>query len=212
MKKLFGLLRRKQGWAANLGGKQCELCFLLLVRVRADAERSADMVQDDCRLRERPRHRPIARSSGVTLRHFGHVTFAPSSHKSPVCDTGCSGAADASSGPVRPLSRSARISLSSRSANPVSDKSNPLSFNSPSSSRRSPGSRRCRAAGRRAPWRGPQSAHRPHPPAPASSSPTSLMLEAIAATCASVCVRAFFAYGISRSIAHRSTLSAGHGL
>jgi hypothetical protein len=25
-------------------------------------------------------------------------------------------------------------------------------------------------------------------------------------------VRAFFAYGISRSIAHRSTLSAGHGL
>ena len=30
--------------------------------------------------------------------------------------------------------------------------------------------------------------------------------------CASVWVRAFFAYGISRSIAHRSTLSAGHGL
>jgi hypothetical protein len=26
--------------------------FLLLIRVRADAERSADMVQDDCRLRE----------------------------------------------------------------------------------------------------------------------------------------------------------------
>jgi alkyl hydroperoxide reductase subunit D len=37
-------------------------------------------------------------------------------------------------------------------------------------------------------------------------------LAAIAATCASVWVRAFFAYGISRSIAHRSTLSAGHGL
>jgi hypothetical protein len=29
---------------------------------------------------------------------------------------------------------------------------------------------------------------------------------------ASVWVRAFFAYGISRSICHRSTLSAGHGL
>ena len=40
----------------------------------------------------------------------------------------------------------------------------------------------------------------------------SLMRAAIAATCASVWVRAFFAYGISRSIAHRSTLSAGHGL
>jgi hypothetical protein len=38
------------------------------------------------------------------------------------------------------------------------------------------------------------------------------MLAAIAATWASVCVRALFAYGISRSIAHRSTLSAGHGL
>jgi hypothetical protein len=37
-------------------------------------------------------------------------------------------------------------------------------------------------------------------------------LAAIAATWASVWVRAFFAYGISRSIAHRSTLSAGHGL
>src|ERR1700730_11628903 len=35
---------------------------------------------------------------------------------------------------------------------------------------------------------------------------------AIAATCASVWVRAFFAYGISRSMAQRSTLSAGHGL
>jgi hypothetical protein len=33
-----------------------------------------------------------------------------------------------------------------------------------------------------------------------------------AATWASVWVRAFFAYGISRSIAQRSTLSAGHGL
>jgi hypothetical protein len=42
--------------------------------------------------------------------------------------------------------------------------------------------------------------------------PHSLMLAAIAATWASVWVRAFFAYGISRSIAHRSTLSAGHGL
>jgi hypothetical protein len=35
---------------------------------------------------------------------------------------------------------------------------------------------------------------------------------AIAATWASVWVRAFLAYGISRSIDHRSTLSAGHGL
>src|ERR1700720_2822270 len=42
--------------------------------------------------------------------------------------------------------------------------------------------------------------------------PHSLMLAAIAATWASVWVRAFLAYGISRSIAHRSTLSAGHGL
>jgi hypothetical protein len=33
------------------------------------------------------RHRLIARSSGVLLRHFGHITFAPSSHRSPVCDT-----------------------------------------------------------------------------------------------------------------------------
>ena len=33
----------------------------------------------------------------------------------------------------------------------------------------------------------------------------------LSASSASVCVRAFFAYGISRSIAHRSTLSAGHG-
>jgi class 3 adenylate cyclase len=41
--------------------------------------------------------------------------------------------------------------------------------------------------------------------------PHSLMLAAIAATWASVWVRAFLAYGISRSIAHRSTLSAGHG-
>jgi hypothetical protein len=39
-----------------------------------------------------------------------------------------------------------------------------------------------------------------------------LVLGAIAATCASVWVRAFLAYGMSRSIAHRSTLSAGHGL
>jgi hypothetical protein len=38
------------------------------------------------------------------------------------------------------------------------------------------------------------------------------MLAAIAATWASVWVRAFFAYGISRSIRQRSTLSAGHGL
>src|SRR3984893_13474684 len=37
--------------------------------------------------------------------------------------------------------------------------------------------------------------------------PHSLMLAAIAATCASVWVRAFLAYGISRSIDHRSTLS-----
>jgi len=42
--------------------------------------------------------------------------------------------------------------------------------------------------------------------------PHSLMLAAIAATWASVCVRALRAYGISRSIAQRSTLSAGHGL
>jgi hypothetical protein len=35
---------------------------------------------------------------------------------------------------------------------------------------------------------------------------------AIAAIWASECVREFFAYGISRSIAQRSTLSAGHGL
>jgi hypothetical protein len=42
--------------------------------------------------------------------------------------------------------------------------------------------------------------------------PHSLMLAAIAATWASVWVRAFLAYGISRSIAHRSTLSAGQGL
>jgi hypothetical protein len=40
----------------------------------------------------------------------------------------------------------------------------------------------------------------------------SLMLAAIAATWASVWVRAFLAYGISRSIPQRSTLSAGHGL
>jgi len=37
--------------------------------------------------------------------------------------------------------------------------------------RPSRGFRRCRAAGRRAPWRGPQSSHRPRPPAPATSSP-----------------------------------------
>jgi hypothetical protein len=37
-------------------------------------------------------------------------------------------------------------------------------------------------------------------------------LAAIAAIWASVWVRAFFAYGISRSIPQRSTLSAGHGL
>jgi hypothetical protein len=42
--------------------------------------------------------------------------------------------------------------------------------------------------------------------------PHSLMLAAIAAIWASVWVRAFFAYGISRSIDQRSTLSAGHGL
>src|SRR5580692_690838 len=40
--------------------------------------------------------------------------------------------------------------------------------------------------------------------------PHSLMLAAIAATWASVWIRAFLAYGISRSIAHRSTLSARH--
>ena len=34
----------------------------------------------------------------------------------------------------------------------------------------------------------------------------------VAAIWASVCVRALRAYGISRSIDHRSTLSAGHGL
>jgi hypothetical protein len=38
------------------------------------------------------------------------------------------------------------------------------------------------------------------------------MLAAIAAIWASVWVRAFFAHGISGSIAQRSTLSAGHGL
>jgi hypothetical protein len=38
------------------------------------------------------------------------------------------------------------------------------------------------------------------------------MLAAMAAICASVWDRAFFAYGISRSIRQRSTLSAGHGL
>ena len=43
-------------------------------------------------------HRLIARSRGEVLRHFGHVTVAPSSHRSPVCDTGCSGTAGASSG------------------------------------------------------------------------------------------------------------------
>ena len=42
--------------------------------------------------------------------------------------------------------------------------------------------------------------------------PHSLTLAAMAAIWASVWVRAFFAYGISRSIAQRSTLSAGHGL
>ena len=42
--------------------------------------------------------------------------------------------------------------------------------------------------------------------------PHSLMLAAIAATWASVWVRALFAYGISLSIPQRSTLSAGHGL
>jgi hypothetical protein len=42
--------------------------------------------------------------------------------------------------------------------------------------------------------------------------PHSLMLAAMAATWASVWVRAFLAYGIRRSIGHRSTLSAGHGL
>src|SRR3984893_12499144 len=53
------------------------------------------------------------------------------------------------------------------------------------------------------------------PSAPTSAGvvqPHSLMLAGIAATWASEWVRAFFAYGISRSIAHRSTLSAGHGL
>jgi hypothetical protein len=35
-------------------------------------------------------HLRIAFSSGVTLLHFGHVTFAPSSHRSPDRDTGCS--------------------------------------------------------------------------------------------------------------------------
>jgi hypothetical protein len=45
-----------------------------------------------------------------------------------------------------------------------------------------------------------------------SISTTFLTLAAMAAIWASVWVRAFFAYGISRSIAQRSTLSAGHGL
>ena len=39
-----------------------------------------------------------------------------------------------------------------------------------------------------------------------------MLSAAMAAIWASVWVRAFFAYGISRSIAQRSTLSAGHGL
>src|ERR1700719_1071256 len=59
----------------------------------------------------------------------------PNTHRSPVCDTGCSGAAGASSGSVRPPVRSASRSFSSRSPNPVSDKSKPPSFNSPSSER-----------------------------------------------------------------------------
>src|ERR1700722_9772977 len=54
--------------------------------------------------------------------------------------TGCSGASGASSGSVRPALRSAMMSLSSRSPNPVSDKSKPLSLSSPSSRRSSSGS------------------------------------------------------------------------
>jgi hypothetical protein len=87
----------------------------------------------------------------------------------------------------------------SRSPNPVSDKSKPLSFSSPSSSRSS-----TRAWPAISPPSSPTSA--------GLVQPHSLMLAAIAATCASVWVRAFLAYGISRSIAQRSTLSAGHGL
>jgi hypothetical protein len=52
----------------------------------------------------------------------------------------------------------------------------------------------------------------PEHPSAGVVQPHSLMLAAIAATWASVWVRAFLAYGISRSIAQRSTLSAGHGL
>src|SRR5580704_9107404 len=70
--------------------------------------------------------------------------------------------------------------------------------------RPSPGSRRCPAAGQRAPWRGPRLGRH--------ASPTSAGLVQPAAIWASVWVRAFLAYGISRSIAHRSTLSAGHDL
>ena len=40
---------------------------------------------------------------GEVLRHFGHVTVAPSSHRSPVCDTGCSGTAGASFRVRQPL-------------------------------------------------------------------------------------------------------------
>jgi hypothetical protein len=54
----------------------------------------------------------------------------PSSHKSPGTDTGSAGAGGASSGSVRPSVRSAIKSLSSRSPNPVSDKSKPLSTRS----------------------------------------------------------------------------------
>jgi len=47
------------------------------------------------------KHFRIARSSGVVFRHFGQVTFAPSSHRSPVRVTGFSGTDGASSGSVR---------------------------------------------------------------------------------------------------------------
>jgi hypothetical protein len=75
----------------------------------------------------RDRHRLIARSIGVVLWHFGHVTFAPRSHRSPVRDTGCSGASGASSGSVSPCAVREQIARSN-SPNPVSARSKPPSF------------------------------------------------------------------------------------
>jgi hypothetical protein len=79
------------------------------------------------------RHRLIARSSGWLLRQLGQVTWAPSSQRSPGCETGCAGVSGTSSGSVRPCVFAANSAASSGSSNPVSDKSKPSSFNSPSS-------------------------------------------------------------------------------